>query len=87
MKVRRPVENLLVVTSSSNMLAGMFLACFVLLGILAVVMVIRDPGSRATERFGGTVAASIVGLLGFAAMFETSEFTFDRGKREVRWHD
>lgn len=85
MTVSRPSDGTLVVEADDNRFAVLFLAIFVALAVLAIVVYVRDPLAVATERFQGSVGGATMGLVAFLITFERSEFVFDHRRREVRW--
>jgi hypothetical protein len=78
MKIVQETAQSLIVKSNGLVLAGVFLAGFIVFGAMAVVKYFSQPGAIHGESFQGAVGAALTGLIGFLAVFERSTFVFDR---------
>ena len=85
MRVVRSTSDDFVVVFDDVPFARVFLAASVLLGVLGVVQLARVPGGIQDERVLGCIVGTGLCLLGFFAVFERTEFAFDRRARVVRW--
>lgn len=86
MRVHRPTDEVLSVKTDDSPFALLWLTVAALCAAWGAYLFFTVRSAWNRENFQGAVCGAVTGIIGFLALYERGEFTFDRGKRTFFWH-
>jgi hypothetical protein len=85
-KITEHAKDRLVIEAGAVGFARALLVLFIVSAAAAAAFYLYDPRATNTDRFWGTLAAAVLFLVGFLAVYERAQFVFNRATRELLWH-